>query len=517
MSVRKRNGGAGDVDSGRDFTEIETGLHSERSRIKGDEKNIALLFFLYLLQGVPLGLMQAFPIILTNIGVSYAQQATLSLANWPFSMKLLWAPIVDSVYFKKIGRRKSWLIPSQYLIGIVMLLLSGCVNSLLEVDGDVKEPNILVLTIAFFLLNFLAATQDIAVDGWALTMLKRQNVSYASTCNSVGQTAGYFLGYVVFVALESASFCNTYIRSEPKPHGIFTLSDFLYFWGWVFIVVTSLIFGLKSEKPVSSSQTTLSVADSYKLLLKIVVLKPMKLLAAVLLSSKVAFAACDVVTGLKLIEAGVPREKMALLAVPMVPLQVLLPLYLTRHISGPNTMQMYLKAYPYRLVFGILFAVLVWTTPSFIKNEGIPTYYYVIFIIIYCFHQVTANSMYVSQMAFFAKVSDPAVGGTYMTLMNTLANAGGTWPQSLSLWLVDHLSVKQCSTDALNNCANSVKLKACESTNGICVTKIDGYYAEVVLCTVVGCLWLIWGRKAIKKLDSFSVKSYSIEKNVGVR
>jgi len=33
----------------------------------------------------------------------------------------------------------------------------------------------------FLPLNFLAATQDIAVDGWALTMLSRKNVGYAST------------------------------------------------------------------------------------------------------------------------------------------------------------------------------------------------------------------------------------------------------------------------------------------------------------------------------------------------
>jgi PAT family acetyl-CoA transporter-like MFS transporter 1 len=32
--------------------------------------------------------------------------------------------------------------------------------------------------------------------------------------------------------------------------------------------------------------------------------------------------------------------------------------------------------------------------------------------------------MFVSQMAFFAKVSDPKIGGTYMTLLNTLANLG---------------------------------------------------------------------------------------------
>ena len=43
----------------------------------------------------------------------------------------------------------------------------------------------------FFALYFLMATQDIAVDGWALTMLSRKKVGYAGTCNSVGQTLGY--------------------------------------------------------------------------------------------------------------------------------------------------------------------------------------------------------------------------------------------------------------------------------------------------------------------------------------
>ena len=32
--------------------------------------------------------------------------------------------------------------------------------------------------------------------------------------------------------------------------------------------------------------------------------------------------------------------------------------------------------------------------------------------------------MFVSQMAFFAQVSDPAIGGTYMTLLNTITNFG---------------------------------------------------------------------------------------------
>ena len=44
------------------------------------------------------------------------------------------------------------------------------------------------------------------------SLIFRENVGWASTCNSVGQTAGYFLGNVVFLALESKDFANRYVR-----------------------------------------------------------------------------------------------------------------------------------------------------------------------------------------------------------------------------------------------------------------------------------------------------------------
>lgn len=193
----------------------------EKTDIRGDRANIAILFFLYLLQGIPLGLTAAIPMLLQNRGANYKQQAEFSFATWPFSMKLLWAPIVDSLFCSRFGRRKSWLIPTQYLIGIFMLILSSHVKYWLE--GGHLEDSVPVLTALFFALNFLAATQDIAVDGWALTMLKRCNVGHASTCNSVGQTAGYFFGYVVFIALESTDFCNRYLRTIPENEGLITL------------------------------------------------------------------------------------------------------------------------------------------------------------------------------------------------------------------------------------------------------------------------------------------------------
>ena len=40
---------------------------------------------------------------------------------------------------------------------------------------------------------------------------------------------------------------------------------------------------------------------------------------------QVAFAAADSVTGLKLIEAGLSSEKIALIGIPLVPVQIMLP------------------------------------------------------------------------------------------------------------------------------------------------------------------------------------------------
>ncbi len=47
-------------------------------------------------------------------------------------------------------------------------------------------------------------------------------------------------------------------------------------------------------------------------------------------------------------------------------------------------------------------------------------------------------------MAFYAQISDPKVGGTYMTLLNTVNNLGGNWPITLVLSFVDRLTWRQC-------------------------------------------------------------------------
>ncbi|XP_048024869.1 acetyl-coenzyme A transporter 1 [Megalobrama amblycephala] len=481
--------------------------------IKGELSNVALLLFLYVLQGIPLGLAGSIPLIMQSKSVSYKDQAYFSFVFWPFSLKLFWAPLVDSLYLQRFGRRKSWLVPTQYLLGLFMLYLSFTVDSMLQTDGQ-RGPDVITLTAVFFMLAFLAATQDIAVDGWALTMLSRENVGYASTCNSVGQTAGYFLGNVLFLALESADFCNKYLRFEPQERGIVTLSDFLFFWGIVFMVSTTLVAVLKKEnsrhlhtkkKPKEETQ---GVMETYKLLLSIIKMPTVFTFCALLLTAKIGFSAADAVTGLKLVEAGVPKEQLALLAVPMVPLQILLPLIISKYTAGPRPLDVFYKAFPFRLLIGLEYALLVWWTPSVRQEEGFPLYYYAVVLLSYALHQVALYSMYVACMAFHAKVSDPVIGGTYMTLLNTVTNLGGNWPSTLALWLVDPLTSKECQGASGQTCGSVEEAGLCVREGGACVTALDGYYVESVVCVLIGLCWWIFFGKKMKRLQEESPSAW---------
>lgn len=49
----------------------------EPSDLRGDEKNIVILLFLYLLQGIPLGLCGSISMLLQNREVSYRQQVII--------------------------------------------------------------------------------------------------------------------------------------------------------------------------------------------------------------------------------------------------------------------------------------------------------------------------------------------------------------------------------------------------------------------------------------------------------
>lgn len=426
---------------------------------------VALLVLLYSLQGVPMGLaFGTFPFVLQSRS-SYAKLGVFSLSSYPYSLKLLWSPIVDSVYSRRVGRRKSWIVPTQLLTGALMLAFSGALGRW-SANGTV-----LPVTAVCFALVLLAATQDIAVDGWALTLLSEANMPYASTCQSLGLSVGYFASFTVFLALNNVDFCNRYVRdsrlwrrwwSASAPDvPILTLTSFLRICGVLFVALTLLIVLAGGHDDDDgdgrdgddgdyyhhhdADGDEHSASKTYARLLEIVRKRPVRRLLVLLLVSKFCFAAHDNVASLQLLRRGFPKQNLAFMAVVQMPFELLGTLIVGRWARQRNPLSTrgpWQLGYLLRLALAFMAPlVVVRTVPRHriaAASASVPLWYYsVLFVTSVAYQFASDGMMFVSIGSFFAQVSDPSIGGTYLTLLNTASNFGGTWPKALVFGAVD--------------------------------------------------------------------------------
>lgn len=440
---------------------------TEKTDLTGEYGNICLLLILYTLQGIPLGLGRVLPMLLKEQGASFSELGTYSLQSWPFSLKLLWAPLVDVFFIKSIGRRKTWVIPTQLLIGVAMIYSSTVLDSLLYAG----KPDVLSLMLIFLSMNCLCATQDIAVDGWALTMLRKENASYQGVCNAAGQTFGFTLGFTGFTMLDQFKLLD--------------LSGFLFVMGIFFIAVTVVVAVVKAEEPVRPEEEPEGVVKAYGQMIDMLRLPPIQAMVVVLFTWKLAFAIVDSVAPLKFQEYGVPKQHMAYLSSIVMPLEIVLPLIASRWTCGPKPFDLAMWVYPMRVATVPIMAALAFYTPAM---EPFPWFFFAMMLLVAVVSSVATEWMFVSQVSFFAKVTDPAMGGTYMTLLNTLANLGQKVPPTATFFLVDYLNCK-------------------EET---CAMKLDGFYVMTVVCTVIGIVWylLAWG--PVQRLQQRSISDWRV-------
>ncbi|KAG6837899.1 hypothetical protein H0H93_013052 [Arthromyces matolae] len=450
-----------------------------------DQRNMVLLCILYLIQGVPLGLALGSVPFLLREHLSYSQLATFSLASYPYSLKLLWSPIVDSVYIPSIGRRKSWILPMQLIVATLMLYISMNVKRLMdEVTSDnVLSPpelisflfqpaeNIVELSTVFTSLVFFSATQDIAVDGWALTLLSQDCLSYASTCQTIGLNTGFFASFTVFLAFNSAAFAQKW--GVPQ----LTLEGYLKFWS------------IDKEPP---SEADMSITAVYKTIWTICKLRHVQVLVAIHLVAKIGFAANEAVTSLKMVEKGFKREDLALVVLIDFPFQIVGGWLAAKWSRGDKPLRPWLIAFIPRLVLALIATLIVLWFPAAPISTG-----FFLFLIIHTILSSFASTVqFVGISAFHTRISDPLIGGTYMTLLNTFTNMGGTWPKWFVLKGVDLLSDATCKVAEgidikATECVSDHGKALCKDINGVCITHRDGYYTMSALCMILGVILLV--------------------------
>jgi len=441
-----------------DVIKPPTGGTELKPSLAGEYGNIALLLLLYTLQGIPMGLFGFVNMEVKELFKdSFSEQGTFLLAAWPFSLKLFWAPLVDSCYFERFGRRKTWMVPAQILIGLILVYLSS------RIDNMFVAKDVWMLTAVFFGLYLLCATQDIAVDGWALTMLRKENAGYASTCNAVGQTVGFTIGFMVPMAK------------------VFPLPSFLLFWGTVFLASTCAVAILKGERATDPEDELEGLRDAYVAMYRVLRLPAIQKLALHLFTRSLAFIPADVMAPGRLQDRGFPKESLASIKLVVTPLEIVMPWILAPFTAGEWPLRVIVMAYIPRVLLTLLVGIFAFYAGDIQQPTPWAIYAGVAAFVI--MQAVVSNAMFVAHMGFFAKVSDPAIGGTYMTFLNTIHNLGNMWASTFCL-----------------KAADQIKL----------FTGYDGYYALCAACTVYGLLWLLLFRPVLNRLSDLPTSDWRV-------
>jgi len=127
---------------------------------------------------------------LRDVGTTLQAIGFLSWVGLAYSLKFLWAPVIDRVdapLFGRLGRRRGWMLLTQLLVaaGLVGLAVRGPGHGMLVV-GEFA-----------LLVAFASSTQDIVVDAW--------RIEAASNSDELGLlSAAYQLGYRAAVLLTDA-------------------------------------------------------------------------------------------------------------------------------------------------------------------------------------------------------------------------------------------------------------------------------------------------------------------------
>jgi PAT family beta-lactamase induction signal transducer AmpG len=100
-----------------------------------------------------------------DIGVDIRLVGLLTLAQAPWSFKVIWSPLMDRYVPPFWGRRRGWMAVAQIVLTVLVLLLAGA--------GERPEAIWVVGALAFA-IAIASASQDIAIDAYAVEVLRKE-------------------------------------------------------------------------------------------------------------------------------------------------------------------------------------------------------------------------------------------------------------------------------------------------------------------------------------------------------
>src|SRR6266700_244015 len=200
------------------------------------QRRVLIVLLLGFSSGLPLALSGSTLLVwMRESGVDLGTIGLFALVGTPYTLKFLWAPLVDALHVpfftRQFGRRRGWLVFSQLLlIGAILLL---------ALTDPARSP--LFVALGALLVAAMSSTQDIVVDAFRVESLPESEqaagmASYvaASRIGMLISTAGalfivsgfegtgiarssaWMWGYVVMAAMVLIGTVTALAATEPE-------------------------------------------------------------------------------------------------------------------------------------------------------------------------------------------------------------------------------------------------------------------------------------------------------------
>lgn len=268
-----------------------------------------------------------------------------------------------------------------------------------------------------------------------------------------------------------------------------------------------------------------TVSASYTDLWAVLRLSPVLWLILFLSTSKVWHAPVDYASSLLLQRRGVSRETIALFDTISTPLQLALQVAVSRVTAGRRPLSLWLTVYPLRLLVGLAWLGIIYglLAPPGSDGEAPSRGALALVFLLSNAHAIISSAMFLSVMSFFNQVADASMGGTYMTLLNTVANLGSKWPHYFILNGIEALTVKTCSLpagsdrapSAGSSCKLAIAADACRADGGVCTTDRDGFLLLTLVGIVGGLTWLTFMRRRVKMVEALPREAWLLRSASG--
>ncbi len=196
------------------------------------EPRVLTMFVLGFSSGLPfLLIFSTLSAWLTEAGVSLAEIGLASYVGLAFTIKFLWAPLVDRVPVpllgRWLGRRRAWMLVAQ-------LIVAGGVFAMSQIDPG---TNLFGMVVAAVVVAFASATQDIAIDAWRIeaagdkdkqaTMAAATQLGYRIALIAAGAGAPYIAefaswsaSYATMAALMGVGMLGTLVAFRPPERAV---------------------------------------------------------------------------------------------------------------------------------------------------------------------------------------------------------------------------------------------------------------------------------------------------------